>query len=794
MIIENNVVKKVEGDAFDTIKSKVNKSKLAKLYSLLSNIYKNPIGSIVREYASNGYDANVEAYTFGNSDYDTVKQKYPWVLEPEYGISEQEFVNLKSNLKRIKETEPVIVGLRMKNNRYQFFVKDFGIGLSPKRMMNIFFDYLSSTKEDTNDEIGGFGIGAKSGLSIYNEFYIDTVYNGIQYQYMMGKDEMGIPEGTLLYQGEYDDSLDNGTMISMYIELEQIEDYIREFKSQLAYLNNVYFELDDSDFRFRNAGNINDFKVYKYKEGWSRRTNTPFEYLHISLGNIAYPLDFSEIGLSYIVEPFALDFKIGELQPTPSREAIVYNDKSRKLILERIRKLQKYYVDKAKDFHKDTNDFGEFMKSCENSSSIFKDTHFMVDLEKLSESSFKAIHAEYIPFKQKGIMVSASWNINIRGFLKQISAISQTSARANKFSYERSIGAIYGPFLLQNPEHDDNVNAQLGSNFKRNAYLFDEGIFNHRDAPILLIPDYLGGINLPTGITPQKKAELGLFVKKEIYKYFSKHKYFIDYYKYEPHPNWHLGYFAGYSRFSPKKKLALQGSINALQCNALRESPWFNRTKLNLNNLSRFKGILIYCRQEDKLRLETVISILNSIYSSKKVNRKRYYSLFKGLVVSKDNYKILEEMENAVNIDDVVLKIKPFSRLLTCIKISNKWRETKPFLSNIYDVHELVSKKYLLVDEYYKECESLANSIPMRYQNFMNDAMVIAEENNLIDEHIVSCVDFLADYAEGLDLIRSIHFPLPDVAKEDLYKFIIYTKKKKARTKYFEIANGVSGN
>ena len=124
-------------------------------------IYKNPIGSIVREITSNCFDAHVEA---GNE-------------RPENPVF-------------VKKTHD-----KLSDTHYISFF-DNGVGMSPDRVENIYGIYFNSTKRANNDEIGGFGIGGKTPLA-YKRSYIDeegntqydssffviTRYNGIEYSY-----------------------------------------------------------------------------------------------------------------------------------------------------------------------------------------------------------------------------------------------------------------------------------------------------------------------------------------------------------------------------------------------------------------------------------------------------------------------------------------------------------------------------------------------------------------------------------------------------------------------------------
>lgn len=65
-----------------------------------------------------------------------------------------------------------------------FKVRDFGPGISPERMKDVFVMYGSSTKRDTNNQTGGFGIGAKSAWSYTDSFTIISVVDGVRRTYI----------------------------------------------------------------------------------------------------------------------------------------------------------------------------------------------------------------------------------------------------------------------------------------------------------------------------------------------------------------------------------------------------------------------------------------------------------------------------------------------------------------------------------------------------------------------------------------------------------------------------------
>jgi hypothetical protein len=112
---------------------------------ILSKLYAYPIRTLVQEYICNGRDAMREHGTWGKV--------------------------------------PMLIGVP---NKFEptFKVRDYGCGITPDRMENIFVNYGSSTKRNTNAQTGGFGIGAKSAFSYTDSFSITSFVDGVKYLYV----------------------------------------------------------------------------------------------------------------------------------------------------------------------------------------------------------------------------------------------------------------------------------------------------------------------------------------------------------------------------------------------------------------------------------------------------------------------------------------------------------------------------------------------------------------------------------------------------------------------------------
>ncbi len=147
------------------------------IFDILRNkLYSNKIGSIAREIASNSRDAHREAGIDKNI--------------------EIEFTN-DNFLSAIGDTSIIF--------------RDYGNGISPDRMEDIFLKYGASTKRDSNLQTGGFGLGSKVPFCYTDSFVIKTINNGIEYIYNAIIDSTG--KGKMIKISELPTENSSGTEI-----------------------------------------------------------------------------------------------------------------------------------------------------------------------------------------------------------------------------------------------------------------------------------------------------------------------------------------------------------------------------------------------------------------------------------------------------------------------------------------------------------------------------------------------------------------------------------------------------
>jgi hypothetical protein len=181
MIINNNAIK-IDSNVEPSKALNFGISDVRLVVDILSKLYAYPIRTLVQEYICNGRDAMREAGTWGKLP---IEITVPNTLDP------------------------------------VFKVRDFGVGISPDRMANIFVNYGSSTKRNTNTQTGGFGIGAKSAFSYTDSFTVTSFYNGVRYLYVAHLGD----EGGVNLISQNNTTQPNGVEISIGVKPKDIAEF-----------------------------------------------------------------------------------------------------------------------------------------------------------------------------------------------------------------------------------------------------------------------------------------------------------------------------------------------------------------------------------------------------------------------------------------------------------------------------------------------------------------------------------------------------------------------------------------
>lgn len=302
----------------ETIDMSLDENSTKILMQMLSkDLYSDEIGSVIRETASNALDSHRRA-----------------------GVK-----------------EPIIVSLKPgENNNWEFTVEDFGTGLNDQEVKETISKYGKSTKRSSNNELGMFGLGFKSPLAYNNSFYFICRKDGIERKYMMyqGDDKNKID---LLYEIETEHR--NGVKIIVPVRYGDVSSFQRSIKKQLAYFEDVWFDVKDY-YRTSNNYIENNFKIIR-EEDWQYSEICTDNRVHICLDNVYYSLNPSDIGISdYFLVPIALRFNLEDgIYPTPNRESLKLNETSKKIISDKFIKVAEWFITRWEDSIQELDNFKE---------------------------------------------------------------------------------------------------------------------------------------------------------------------------------------------------------------------------------------------------------------------------------------------------------------------------------------------------------------------------------------------------------------------------------------------------
>ena len=313
-----------------------------------SGLYSDPIGSIIREITSNCFDSHVEA-------------------------------------NKNSPKNPVIVKLTKEVSGNFISFIDKGVGMSPDRVHNIYGTYFKSTKNETNDEIGGFGLGGKTPLAYTSSFFLITRKDKIEYTYNIF---MGNESPMVELMSQVSTKKVNGTEVKVPVKENDIYQFEKKSLRQLYYFENIVFE-GFSDSYVTNEYNIFKGKTFLY------RGNTYSYSMHVCIGMVAYPINFEALDVEesdYNI-PVAIKLEIGELNGsgvTRSREELKYTDENKKIILKKMNAVKAELTQLLGKQYDNVQTISEYYKVIDNLGylKLGKDSEILISNINKSDVSF----------------------------------------------------------------------------------------------------------------------------------------------------------------------------------------------------------------------------------------------------------------------------------------------------------------------------------------------------------------------------------------------------------------------
>jgi hypothetical protein len=249
---------------------------------LSSGLYSDKVGAVLREIGCNAADAHVEVGT------------------PDLPFE----VKLPNRMDT------------------QFYIRDFGPGLSKDDVMKMYTTYFESTKQNSNAFTGAFGLGSKSPFSYVDAFTVVSAHGGKKRTFSLHIGNEGAPIVALLTEEDADADWPHGMSIGFPVKPAEYAEFAR--KAQEIY---QWFRVTPKVLGGQAVTpakrRVDKATYFLADEGLGHA---------VLMGNVLYPLVESQMtgakdksDAAFRVPGVVLKMSIGSVQVVGSREQLDYN-------------------------------------------------------------------------------------------------------------------------------------------------------------------------------------------------------------------------------------------------------------------------------------------------------------------------------------------------------------------------------------------------------------------------------------------------------------------------------------
>lgn len=338
MIIEKDKKTIVQSHDFESVNCTIDAEDMRYVASLLRNNYSNTRLAVVREISANALDANVEA----------------------------------------NENRPIEISIPSKLSP-TFRVRDFGGGLSKEDIFGLYSKYGKSTKRQSNNYIGAFGIGKFAPLSYGDNFTCVSYNGGLKSSYNIFVNDDDDTKIVELQEPEPSNE-PSGLCIEVAVAESDVDDFRKIIKNFFEFFSDKEmpkFIGDDGTFvrkRDKVIESKNSSWFFLKDENNDSYYSQRSYNAHVIMGRVAYPLDKNSVQVSNFVESsskkdiiynllgqtnFYLRLPLGAVKLHHSRESLEYNKATQQKIIGAMLKACDEVQEIAKEKLADSNDLFE---------------------------------------------------------------------------------------------------------------------------------------------------------------------------------------------------------------------------------------------------------------------------------------------------------------------------------------------------------------------------------------------------------------------------------------------------
>jgi len=704
-----------DGEQSESIKMSLDIESSQMLMQMLSkNLYSDEIGSTVRELASNALDSHRRA-----------------------GVTDK----------------PIIVSLNKNEyGSYEFAVEDFGVGLDADDVVNIIRKYGKSLARTEANALGMMGLGFKSPLAYTSTFYFIGRKNGVERKYMMYEGEEGNAID-LLYESPTTEG--NGVKVIVPIHYFDRENFIKKIKEQLAYFEDVYYNLYSSS--------NNDFKIFRSDE-YQYSENSVDTALHICLDNVYYPIDFNKLGISRIEAPIGLRFTLADgIFPTPNREALRYTAETKVTILNKIKIIADLFINKFNESITETEDIEDIFK-------YYKDKRREVYVTDASGSRVFDVMT-FVPFSEIAISKPKLKGVEILN-------LEKVYDRRDKILGEYRIKYDASKYRIKELNKRKSSEITISSLKEKKYYLYEATMGMNKKEYLKSLLGY------DVVFLVRKVEEYKLGYRSSFSQYVDSYSSIISLKKY-PRDQWRtvikeyqfiqslfLAKFTNIDKIEipqewldarKKKRLSmslggnrrikLQGELSCKLATPLErfvsgKNCKFTATTLKYEALHKIGALIVYDTHDNSDKLDELYEITHHLkircmtFSEREIRNVEKYEIHNLI-----SYKKFMEGNN-----------KPFKRLVTTYLIKKLIDEQAGVFSRSFPLKTISNdlvEKVVKLKEYKK-----SNYQELSYNNtntkIYETMLEVAEEHNLYDMEIYSTYKEIKTFLEKLPFVNTL--------------------------------------
>ena len=302
---------------------------------------------------------------------------------------------------KARTKDPVEVYLPTDSNP-SLVIEDFGCGMSPREIDEVYKVFFKSSKQNNNREVGMMGLGAKTPFAYTDQFTLSTCKNGRKRSYVIFLNESGIPDISEVGDESCDRS---GTRVEMPVKRKDFDDFYRAMIKTMMFMKNPPVIKRGEDVllaTYKNTHRIGGadplaamkFEMTEWQNDliWGEISpdTTMGETMNmfggssygVIMGDIYYQVDSSVInqdGMKDLMmyptpngsyrEEKVIRLNIGDVDIQTSREALNYTDKTKKVL--RSKFIETYLEDEKKFLSMPKGKMRETLGSMKSSRSFF---------------------------------------------------------------------------------------------------------------------------------------------------------------------------------------------------------------------------------------------------------------------------------------------------------------------------------------------------------------------------------------------------------------------------------------